>query len=263
MSIFLNAFPLKVPDLELAACQIPYDKQTLDDLRTKYRSAHAFRRQGESTLIFSEDGRFPIPGSTQTVTLKDNLGIFCFLVKDGLMRHLAGLGRRPLGFTPIELISAKPEDNLLVPIVGDAYPFQVCAKYTIDTRFVHGKPCLIIDCTTRRVPKETCFFFLRAGFDLMGRYVVTEKEDGYRKILGSVSAIKGATLLVTRPDGQSEQIDAKDAYLESSLTNFDDYILHTHGAQKDAIVERIRQSVSSFNCGENKKARIETLKKCF
>lgn len=261
MPIFLNAFPLKVPDLELAACQIPYDKQTLDGLRTKYRSTHSFRRQGENLLIFSGDGQFPVSGSMQTVALKDNLGIFCFLVKDGLTRHLAGLGRRPLGFTPIELISAKPEDNLLVPIVGDAYPFQVCAKYNIDTRFVQGKPCLIIDCTTRRVPKETCFFFLRAGFDLMGRYVVTEKEDGYRKILGSVSAIKGATLLVTRPDGQIEQIDAKEAYLEASRTNFDDYILHTHGAQKDAIVERIRQSVSSFNGGENKKTRIETLKK--
>ena len=163
--------------------------------------------------------------------------------------------------TPIELVSAKPEDNLLVPILGESYPFQVCAKYTIDTRFVQGQPCLLIDCTTRRVLKETCLFFLRAGFDLTGRYVVTEQEDGYRKLLGSVSAIKGETLHVTRPDGQIEQIEAKDAYLEASRANFDDYILHTHGAQKDAIVERIRQSVSSFNGGENKKTRIETLKK--
>ena len=261
MPIILNAFPLKVPDLELAACQIPYDKHTLNGLRTTYRLTHAFRRQGESILIFSEDGQFPVSGLTQTVTLQDNFGIFCFLVKDGLTRHLAGIGRRPLGFTPIELISTKPEDNLLVPILGDTYPFQVCAKYTIETRFVQGHPSLIIDCTTRRVLKETCLFFLRDGFDLMGRYVVTEVEDGYRRLLGLVSAHKGETLHVTRPDGQTEQIDAKDAYLEASRTNFDDYILYTHGAQKDAIVERIRQSVSSFNGGENKKARIETLKK--
>jgi hypothetical protein len=143
LPINLNAFPLKVPDLELAACQIPYDKQTLDGLRTKYRSTHVFRRYGESILIFSSDGQFPVSGSTQTFTLKDDLGIFCFLVKDGLTRYLAGLGRRPHGFTPIELISVKPEDNLLAPIVGDAYPFQVCAKYTIDTRFIQGQPSLI------------------------------------------------------------------------------------------------------------------------
>lgn len=201
LPIVLNAFPLRVPDLELTACQIPYDKQTLNNLRTNFRSTHAFRRQGESILIFSEDGRFPIPGSTQTVTLKDNLSIFCFLVKNGLMRHFASLGRRSLGFTPIELISAKPEDNLLIPIVGGAYPFQVCAKYVIDTRFVQGLPCLIIDCTTRRVLKETCLFFLRAGFDLLGRYVVTEQGDGYRKLLGLVNRIDGETLYVTRPDG--------------------------------------------------------------
>lgn len=263
MPIVLNAFPLKVPDLELEARQIPYDKETLHSLRAKHRSTHAFRRQGESILVFSGDGQFPVSGSTQTVTLQGNLGIFCFLVKDGLTRHLAGLGRRPVGFNPIELVSTKPEDNLLAPMLGDAYPFQVCARYTIDTRFIQGQPNLIIDCTTRRVLRETCLFFLRTGFDLVGRYVVTEKEDGYRKLLGSVSARSGEMLHVTRPDGQIEQIDAKHAYLQASRTNFDDYIVHTHGAQKDAIVERIRQSVSSFNGGENKKARIETLKRYF
>ena len=261
MPTVLNAFPLKVPDLELEACQIPYDKETLDSLRARHRSTHAFRRQGKSIVIFSGDGQFPVSGTPQTVVLKENFGIFCFLVKDGLTRHLVSLGRRPIGFTPIGLVSVKPEDNLLVPILGGSYPFQVCAKYTIDTRFVQGQPCLVIDCKTRRVLTETCLYFLHAGFDLIGRYIVTEQKDGYRKLLGSVSALKDETLHVTRPDGQTEQIEAKDAYLEASRTNFDDYILHTHGAQKDAIVERIRQSVSSFNGGENKKARIETLKK--
>lgn len=261
MPIVLNAFPLKVPELELEAHQVSYDKETLDGFRAKYGSTHAFRRQGDNILIFSGDGSFPVSGTPQTIALTENFGIFCFLVKDGLTRHLAGLGRRPRGFTPIELVSAKPEDNLLVPILGEAYPFQVCAKFTIDTRTVQGHPCLVIDCTTRQMLKETSLFFLRGGFDLMGRYVVTQQQDGYRKLLGSVSAIRGEALLVTRPDGEIEQVDAKDVYLEASRENFDDYILHTHGAQKDAIVERIRQAVSIFNGGENKKARIDTLKK--
>ena len=261
MPIVLNAFPLKIPELELKARQVPYDKETLDGLRAKLRSTHSFRRQGDNILIFSGDGTFPVSGTPQTIALKDNFGIFCSLVKDGLTRHLAGLGRNPSGFNPIELVSAKPEDNLLVPILGDAYPFKVCAKYSIDTRTVQGHPCLVIDCTTRRVLKENGLFFLNAGFDLMGRYVVTEQDDGYRKLLGSVSALKGETITVTRPDGQAMQTEAKDVYLEASRTNFDDYIAHTHGAQKDAIVERIRESISVFNGGENKKARIDTLKK--
>ena len=141
MPIFLNAFPLKIPNAELEALQIPYDKKILDGLRAQYGTTHFFRRQGKNILIFSEDGMFPISGTPQTISLKDNFDIFCSLVKDGLKRHLLGMGRNPSGFNPIELVSAKPEDNLLVPILGDAYPFKVCAKYAIDTRTVLGKVC--------------------------------------------------------------------------------------------------------------------------
>ena len=261
MQIVLNAFPLKVPEIELVTCQIPYDKQTLHDLRTEYSSSHAFRRQGQNVLIISKDGHFPVSGTMQTLSLIDNLGIFCFLVKDGLSRHLAEIGRHPLCFSPIEFISTKPEDDILAPIIGNVYPFQICAKYSINTRFIEDQPCLIIDCTTKRVIKETCLFFLRNGFDLVGRYVVKEEEDGYRRLWGCVDNYKGETLYVKRLNEKIESIEAKDAFLEVSISNFDDYIFHTHGAQKDAILERIRQSVSSFNRGENKKARIEKLKK--
>jgi hypothetical protein len=182
-------------------------------------------------------------------------------VKDGLTQHLAGLGRNPSGFNPIELVSAKPEDNLLVPILGDAYPFKVCAKYTINTRTIQGRPCLVIDCSTRTILKENGQFFLNAGFDLVGRYVVMEQENGYRKLLGSVSPRKGEALYVRKADGEVEQVDATDIYLESGRENFDAYILHTHGTQKDAIGERIRQAIHVFNGGENKKARIDILKK--
>ncbi len=261
LPVFLNAFPLIVPELELEACQIPYDKGVLDELRAKHGSTHAFRRQGNSILIFSGNGTFPVLGTPQAIALKDNFGIFCSLVKDGLTRHFVGLGRNPSGFNPIELVSARPEDNLLVPILGDAYPFKVCAKYSIDTRTILGKPCLVIDCTTRRVVKENGLFFLNDGFELTGRYVVTQQADGCRRLLGSVNGRKGETLSITRPDGQVVQAEAKDVYLEASRENFDAYILHTHGAEKDSIVEDIRQSVSIFNGGEKKKARIDTLKK--
>ncbi len=261
MPVFLNAFPLKIPEVELEARQVPYDKETLASFRANHGSTHSFRRQGDNILIFSGDATFPSPGIPHIIVLKDNLGIFCSLVKDGLTRHLVGIGRTPSGFNPIELVSTKPEDNLLVPILGNAYPFKICAKYSIDIRSVQGHPCLVIDCSTRRVLKENGLFFLNAGFNLAGRYVVTEQDDGYRKLLGLVSGCKGEMLYITRPDGQVIQAEARDVYLEASRTNFDDYILHTHGAKKDAIVERIRQSVSIFNGGENKKARIDTLKK--
>lgn len=260
MPVFLNAFPLRIPEVELEARRVPYDKEALAEFRAKHGPTHSFRRQADNILIFSADGTFPAPGTSHKISLMDNFSIFCSLVKDGLTRHLVGMGRNPHGFDPIELVSTKPEDNLLVPILGANYPFKICAKYTIDTRIIQGHPCLVIDCTTRRVINENGLFFLNNGFDLVGRYVLIEQNDGYKKLLGSVSISNGETLCVTSPNGQSVQVDAKDIYLEASRTNFDDYVLHTHGAKKDTIIERIRQSVSVFNGGENKKTRIDQLK---
>jgi len=261
LSIVLNVFPLRIPEIKLTACQTPYEKETLDTLRAQYKSTHAFRRQGENILIFSGDGTFPISGTLQTVALQDNFNIFCFLVKDGLIRDFLRLGRKPTGFNPIDLISVREKDNLLLPIFGDAYPLQICVRYMIDTRLIQGKPCLLIDCITRKVFKDTCHYFISDGFNLIGRYVVIEQDDGYKKLLGAVNEINGNTLCITRLDGEIEQVEANSVYLEASLKNFDDYIAHTHGANKDSIIERIRQSVSLFNKGENKKARIEKLKK--
>ena len=107
MPIVLNAFPLKIPELEIEARQVPYDKETLDGFRATHGSTHVFRRQGDNILIFSGDGTFPVSGTQQAIALKDNFGIFFALVKDGLTRHFAGLGRNPSGFNPIEFVSNK------------------------------------------------------------------------------------------------------------------------------------------------------------
>jgi len=260
LPIVLNAFPLKVPEWEFEVHEIPYDKGTLHSLRAAHGATHAFRRQGANILIFSRDGTFPISGKRQTITLKDNFAMFYSLVKDGLIRHFVELGRSPSNFNPIELVSTRSQDNLLASILGETYPFKICVKYSIDTRTIRGHPYLIIDCTTRRVIKENCQFFLNAGFGLVDRYVITEKSDGYRKFLGSVNSVKGNLLSVMQSDGHIIRVEANEVYLEANRTNFDDYIQYTHGTQKDIVIENIRRSVSTFNGGENKKNRIEILK---
>lgn len=263
MLIFLNAFPLNIPDKKLDACVIPYVKEELDVLREKHQTTHAFRRQGKNLLIFSADGRYPVSGTVTQISLKDNYGIFCFLVKDGLTRHLSDLNRRPMGFYPIELVSAKKEDNLLATIISSEYPFQIYAKYKLDTRIIQGVPCLTIDCSTKKTLSENCNYFISKEFDLVERYIVVEQENGYRKLLGRVTQVDGERLCVERPDGSLEKIDSSDAYLEASRKNFDDYILHTHASGKDEISEKIRIAISTFNGGENKNNRINTLKNYF
>jgi hypothetical protein len=82
LPVFLNAFPLKIPEVELEARQVPYDKETLDSFRAKHGLTHSFRRLGDNILIFSGDATFPLSGTPHIIALKDNFGIFCSLVKD-------------------------------------------------------------------------------------------------------------------------------------------------------------------------------------
>ncbi len=73
-----NAFPLKVPELELEARQVPYDKEALDGFRARHGSTHAFRRPGANVLIFSGGGKFPVSCTSQTIALKES---FCVSVR--------------------------------------------------------------------------------------------------------------------------------------------------------------------------------------
>lgn len=263
MAIHLNAFPLRIPDKAIDACLIPYEQELLDNLRSDYQLSHIFRRQGDKIQIFSSDGQYPVSGTIDQVTMQDNYGVFCFLVKESIKRYLFSLDRFPVGFNPIELVSTRKEDNLLAMIIGDDYPFQIFVKYTINTRIISGKPCLVIDCATKRTISENCLYFLNNEFDLFDRYVTLKQDNGAMKSLGCVIKVEGETLHVVKPDGTLEEINSREAYLQANRKNFDDYILHTHREQQEAISEKIRVKVSSFNGGINKKKRIDRLKKYF
>ena len=187
MPITLNAFPLEVHDKEIKACVIPYDKDQYDALKADAGGIYTIRRLGNDLLIFSSNGEYPVTGKIESFDLAENYGLFCFLAKDGVKRHLSSMGRQVSGFFPIELLSSKSKDDLLSPIIGADYPFQIVVKYKLDTRIIKGVPCLVIDCSTRRRVTESCQYFLAKGFDLIDRYVVVEQDDGYRKLLGSVT----------------------------------------------------------------------------
>ena len=261
--IFLNAFPLEIPDHDIEACDIPYDQEQLEILRVQFRDTHLFRRHGNRVFVFSADGQYPATGETVNISLQDEKGIFCFLVKHGLKKYLAALERCYMGFNPIEILSKKKEDDLLAVIIGKDYPIQIIVRYRLNTRIVGGKPCLIVDCSTRMMVSETCSYFIEKGYDLKNRFVVVEQEDGFRKILGRVHTINGQQLQVVCPGGSEVTVHSEAVYLEASRTNVDDYISHTHSAKNDIIFEKIRLAISSFNGGQNKRQRIDTLFKYF
>ena len=263
MPVTLNAYPLEVQNKQIKACVIPYDQEQFDALKAKQNENLIFKRHYDKILVFSSNGEYPFTGDEESIDLTENIGLFCFLVKHGVKKHLSSMGRRPKGFFPIELISSKPDDNLLSPIIGDSYPFQIVVKYELNTRIIKDVPCLVIDSSTRRVVTETCQYFLAKDFDLTNRYVVVEQDNGRRKLLGCVNDVTDGQIHVLGLDGSNHEIHSSDVYLEASIRNFDDYLKHTHGSSKNSIVDRIRLTISKFNGGENKNNRINLLKKYF
>ncbi|MET1257407.1 argonaute/piwi family protein [Aliikangiella maris] len=255
MTINLNAFPITIPEGRVDVCEIPFDARELEELREQYRTTHTFYRQKNSILIFSSDGSYPVSGRLKSVDLKENYNVLCFLFKDGLLRYLRGLGRKPLGFKPIELLSTRPDDNILKSIIRSDYPFSIFARYKLDTRIIYGVPNLIIDCSTKTVVTKNCEFFIENGFDLHRRFIAKENDDGYRKIIGVIERVENKTIFYS--DGNEvQEVRASEVYLEASRKNFDDYLKFSNPRQFDSIAEKIRVTISSFNSGENKRKKI-------
>jgi hypothetical protein len=119
----------------------------------------------------------------------------------------------------------------------------------------------VIDCSTRRLVVDNCAYFIESGFDLTGRYVAIEKEDGYRKVIGQVTSTSRSSLELVAADGEVVTVDPSTVYLEASRANFDDFLVYTKGTEVDAFNERIRVAISRFNGGQSKKSKIEVLKR--
>ena len=80
--IFLNAYPLDIPEHDIEARVISYDQKQLETLRDQYGDTHAFLRLGDKVFVFSTDDQYPVIGESEKLNLQDNYRIFCFLVKD-------------------------------------------------------------------------------------------------------------------------------------------------------------------------------------
>ncbi|MCY4172052.1 MAG: Piwi domain-containing protein [Bacteroidetes bacterium] len=62
-------------------------------------------------------------------------------------------------------------------------------------------------------------------------------------------------------DGIRQTIATDNVYLEPNISNINDYIHHSHRKSKNTIVQKIREKISMLNGGENKKQKIDDLKK--
>ena len=260
MTLTLNAFPIIFGnDSEVQACVTSYDKEKLYELRQNHGKTHTFYRDGEQILCFSQDGNYPISGEERTIRLDDNYWLLSFLFKDGLIRFLTSLGRKPRGYSPIELVSSRPKDNILNDIIIEDFPFAIFVKYELAVRILKGKLALVIDCYTKKMPTQECSYFLNKGFDLIGKYITKQNEYGHIKLAGLVTNIENQKITYQDKDGEEQVTEANKAFLEASVLNLDSYLRFSFGNKADDLIEKIRVRLSVFNSGENKKNKIDRL----
>ena len=260
MSLALNAFPILFPeDAEINLCMISYEKDRLDQLRQNHSDTHTFKRERDKIFCFSSDENYPISGEKSVIKIKNNYRLLSYLFKDGLVRTFKGTQYTTRGFRPIELISSIPNDNILKQIVTGEFPFNVLPKYELDVRILKGRPCLVIDSSSKRVTVQNCSYFIDKGFDIKNRYITQHDEKGYNKLIGMVTTVEKGQISYHDKLGNKQTISTDATFLEANVNNFNDFMSYSFGNKAPQIIEKIRIQLSIFNSGEKKRNEINKL----
>ncbi len=259
MTQTLNAFPISFDqNVKIEACEFSYEKDSFREYREKYRDTHTFYRTGDKALCISGDDKFPVSGTAVSVNANEHYGLMSSLVKDGVIRFLKSQGRNlPIGFNPIEIVSTLDKDNVIKNLVDSSFPFAVNCKYEIDIRNIRGSLHVLIDCSTKTITTRSCEFFITQGFDLIGKYIISNNGQEQRRLLGQVISITENQAQYRDKDGAIKSISINLAFPEPNRENFDEYSRHLFGSKTADFLEKVRVNISVFNGGQNKKERIE------
>lgn len=259
MSIFLNAYPLSIPDSEMNICCIPYSKETLDHLRQTYDENHFFKRHGDKILIVSKDTNFPVKGEIKSIRLNENISLFLSLVRDSLIRFLKQHKRYILSYNPISF-TGKNDSSIFVE---EMQPFSIVPKYSFHTRIINKKPCLIIDTSTCLTVKENCLFFKRNGLDLIGRAVFSTSAEPHDKTSGIVQDVESETAAIKNKYGEVNKVSLSSISLRPDRENLDFFLNKTLGNRCQIVQDKIRRHISSFNSGIKKQEEIDLIANYF
>ncbi|WP_288455244.1 stem cell self-renewal protein Piwi domain-containing protein [uncultured Acinetobacter sp.] len=254
MTIELNAFPIDTSNLgEVEACEITYNEDLLYSLRNNSEKKYHVIRDKNKILIFSSSGQYPQQGNIIKINLRENYKILCFLIRESIIKTLTTLNRTPIKYKPVEFISQK--DNLTKKILGENYPFQINAKYSIDTRIIRKTPCIIIDCSTKKYSKENLLYFIKDGFDLTNRYTTTVINGKSRRI-GKILNIEENSVKVQSYD-KIIYVNAEDLSLEANSKNIKDYLNYKFPYNSEQVQDKIKISISYFTQGTSKLSNIQ------
>lgn len=224
MSLILNFSPIHFEDQEIAVGRLPYGthgEETLKSLRREYWATHVFKREGDSIAAVPVVVGAPIIGCSESIRLKEHLGLVAALIRNALLQGVCDMGRKSIKYEPMQVISRRDLLRLSCPpCVAPPNWLGVRCLYEISVRrvsFSNRDPIIAAmpKVRTTRIIERTAAELMAEGICLRGFYVGrTIPRDDARiadefELLGCVSAVEGFQLRLTDYRDGFEIVDAR------------------------------------------------------
>lgn len=274
--VSLNAAPIGFDrKAKLVIGTIPtVEGAALDALRAEYQGVHHVRRGRDGIDLIARTAASP-RGTLREVEAGRVPHLVAGLLKEWLVDHLVARDRSVMrvGRQHVLVSEARTDDLLsgsLPPGVVLPDWIRVRVAYTLDARaLLRGQRdkdvVLICEARSKIFLDAPVSELLRSGFDPRGTYVRRREDDAvgderlmprYR-LAGRVFKTVGGKLQLDDHDGDLDEIDAADAFLEPRNETLDRVIRHVQPRLGAAILQRLATKRSAVVAGPERLGRIK------
>ena len=258
--LYWNLLPVSVTADRFTAGVTSFESsEQLDTLRTAHAATHVFHRFGDAIACVSLAPDAPPIGRATAFQVSESTGLVRRLIQEALIRAVLGWGYQLAGFEPSFIVRHESHD-LLAQAAGEARSMlswlHVYPHYKLDPRVLHSRRGprfgVLASFKTRWEIDPTVAELLRRGFDITGRYVVSEDESSlrdprrdplaHRRAEGCVEKVIGGRLRLDDAPRLTE-LAADRAWLEARQENLKALVGLSGVPDPQGVLRRLDEAV--------------------
>lgn len=273
----LNFSPIEFEDVEICVGIYQYEsKEQLHALREKHGDTHVFHRDNKNQILcVSIVSSGEVLGEKSiTIPLSKNLYLCAALIRAALLNYLHRLGRKILGYDPIEFISDQAQDNFLAKVLPpdtelptwlSVKPLYAAAIRTVNFDNQSLSLGLALNARTTKWIELPCDALVREGFSLTGLYVsqlILSRDSRMAprlKLLGRVESIENGQLTLTDSRSGTCTVAASEVFLEPRHEAFNLCLVHLFGKKAPHIKQALDNEIATFRSGPARLEKLQTI----